>query len=130
LYTIRNKFNNKTLYPIGSSCIKKFGREDLSSIAGIQKDMFGLLHAIDEGRFISLTSDLFTRKLLNELFEEGAFDSKFNGFNGEEDYVFMLKMFNKRDKSSITYNQDKKIKAIIINSIKPYLESKLNSKIH
>ena len=29
LFTIRNARNGNILYPIGSSCIKKFGREDL-----------------------------------------------------------------------------------------------------
>ncbi|GLB26591.1 hypothetical protein LXJ15735_28320 [Lacrimispora xylanolytica] len=130
LYTIRNKLNNKLLYPIGSSCIKKFGRQDLNSIVGIQKDMFGLLHAIDEGRFISLSSDLFTRKLLIDLFEKGVFDCEYNNFDGEKDFKFMLDMFNKRDKNSITPNQNRKIKAIIMNSIKPYLARELENKIH
>ena len=49
--------------------------------------------------------------------------------NGDEDYDFMLKMFNKRDKSSITIKQDKKIKAILLNSIKPFLQEKLSCKI-
>jgi len=41
----------------------------------------------------------------------------------------MLKMFNKRDKDSISFAQSKKTRAIIVSSIKPFLETKLNDKI-
>jgi len=129
LYTIKNKYNNNILFPIGSSCIKKFGREDLSSLTSLQEDMFNLLHAIKDRQFISLTSDFFSRKLLKALYDEGALDSDYNNFEGERDYEFMLKMFNKRDKDSISIAQNKKIKAIIVNSIRPFLEVKLNIKI-
>lgn len=63
------------------------------------------------------------------LHEEGAFDTKYNQYDGEEDYNFMLKMFNKRDKASITINQDKKIKAILLNSVRPFLQDRLAEKI-
>ena len=36
---------------------------------------------------------------------------------------------SKRDKSSITPFQEKKIKAILLNSIKPYLQKELKNKI-
>lgn len=129
LYTIKNKYNNNILFPIGSSCIKKFGREDLSALTSLQEDMFNLLHAIKDRQFISLTSDFFSRKLLKALYDEGAFDSDYNNFDGERDYDFMLKMFNKRNKHSISVDQNKKIKAIIVNSIRPFLEVKLNIKM-
>lgn len=38
----------------------------------------------------------------------------------------MLKMFNKR--TAPTYKQDAKIKAIIMNSIRPYLMDKIDGK--
>lgn len=41
----------------------------------------------------------------------------------------MLKMFNKRDKDSITLNQQRKINAIIMNSVRPYLVNQLLNKI-
>ena len=53
----------------------------------------------------------------------------YNQYDGEEDYEFMLKMFNKRDKSTISVKQDKKIKAILLNSIKPFLQKTLAEKI-
>lgn len=57
---------------------------------------------------MSLSSELFSRKLLRWLYEEGAFDTEYNDYDGEDDYEFMLKMFNKRDKDSISLKQDKK----------------------
>lgn len=85
------------------------------------------MHAIEEGEYISLTSEYFSRKLLRFMLEDGAFiETEFNRYNGENDYDFMLKMFNKR--TVPTYKQDAKIKAIIMNSIRPYLMDKLEGK--
>ena len=131
LFTIKNMITGNDLFPIGSSCIKKFGREDLKEKANIQESMFKLLHAVKDNKFISLNPELFSRKLLLALYEEGAFTpNQYNNFNGENDYDFLLKMFNKRNKESITPAQHKKIRAIIVSSIKPYLQTKLDDKIH
>ena len=129
LFTIQNKNNNNVLFPIGSSCIKRFGRDDLKEETRIYEQMFKLLHMVRERRFITFTSELFSRKLLKYLYKEGAFDTYYNDYFGYDDYQFMLKMFNTRDKSSITERQDKKIKAIIVNSIRPYLMKRLNGKV-
>lgn len=43
--------------------------------------------------------------------------------------ILYYKCLIKKNKDSITINQDKKIKAIIITSIKPYLQEKLKYKI-
>lgn len=90
---------------------------------------FKLLHAVEKNQFLTLSTDLFTRRLLLWLYEEGAFNSKYNSFNGEVDYNFMLKMFNKRNKDDITVAQRKKIAAILLNSIKPFLQDVLASKV-
>ncbi len=130
LFTIKNTANGNILYPIGSSCIKKFGRNDLDNEASIREQMFRLYHAVDADQFISLSPDFFSRKLLYRLYEEGAFDSDYNGYDGYDDYEFILKMFNKRDKSTITFRQEKKIRAIIVASIKPYLQEQLAKKMN
>ena len=130
LFKIRNTKNGNVLYPIGSSCIKKFGREDLDDEAAIREKMFKLYHAIDNNQFISLSTELFSRKILERLYHEGAFNTEYNHYDGSNDYEFMLKMFNKRDKSSITMSQQKKIRAIIVASIRPYLRQKLADKAH
>ncbi|MBE5968253.1 MAG: hypothetical protein E7255_15065 [Lachnospiraceae bacterium] len=118
------------LSPIGSSCIKKFEREDLKDEISVREGLFILLHAIKENEYISLSSDFFSRRLLKALLEQGAFKAtQYNGFDGENDYQFLLDMFNKRNKDSITSAQHRKIRAIIVNSIKPYLISVLDEKI-
>ena len=126
LFTIQNTRNRNILHPIGSSCIKKFERDDLNEIASIQEKLFKLYHAIINSNYITLSNEFFSRKLLAYLFEVGAFESnEYNDFYPEIDYEFMLKMFNKRDKYSITGAQQKKINAIIMNSIRPYLVEQL-----
>lgn len=129
LFTIRNRLNENTLFPIGSSCINKFGRDDLDEEASLREQMFKLYHAVDRNQFISLSPDFFSRKLLKKLYEEGAFDNDFNGYDGYDDYQFTLKMFNKRDKSTITSRQQGKIRAIIVASIRPFLQEQLDRKI-
>src|SRR5690625_2258487 len=82
LFTIKNVQNGKDLFPIGSSCINKFNRDDLNEITSINEGLFKLLHAVKENEFISLNSDYFSRKLLNYLFEQGAFKpTKYNNYN-------------------------------------------------
>ena len=128
LFTIENVVTGKTLFPIGSSCIKKFGRDDLDDEAVVREKMFKLYHAVEDDQFISLSRDFFSRKLLKKLYEEGAFDCEYNDYDGYDDYEFVLKMFNKRDKSTITWRQEKKIRAIIVASIRPYLRNQLSKK--
>ena len=129
LYTIKNIYNANILFPIGSSCIKKFDRKDLREKTTLMEAQFKLLHAVEKNQFLTLSTDLFTRRLLLWLYEEGAFNSKYNNFKGEVDYNFMLKMFNKRNKDDITVAQRKKIAAILLNSIKPFLQDVLASKV-
>jgi hypothetical protein len=130
LFTIKNQHNQNYLSPIGSSCIKKFQRSDLNDFATVNEQLFKLLHAIENNQFLTLSSELFSRKLLKYLFDAGAFKaSSYNNFYPEKEYRFLLKMFNKRDKDSITDKQQRYISAIILNSIKPFLQSMLASKI-
>ena len=90
---------------------------------------FKLLHAVEKNEYLSLSPELFSRKLLKQLYEEGAFNCEYNNFEGRKDYEFMVKMFNKKNKDSISLKQDKKIKAILLNSIKPFLQKKLLEKL-
>lgn len=128
LFTIKNISNQNILFPIGSSCIKKFNREDLNELTLVNEKLFKLFHAIKTNEFITLNSVYFSRKLLEYIFDQGAFiPNQHNKFNGENDFNFMLKMFNMRSEPS--ENQLRKIRAIIVNSIKPYLIQILNDKI-
>ena len=91
--------------------------------------MFKLLKAIRDNEYITLNKQYFSRKLLKSLYERGAFiPNKYNNFDGYSDYTFMLDMFNKRKTPSEA--QQRKIRAIIVASIKPYLEKKLAEKIY
>lgn len=130
LYEIHNVITDKYLYPIGSSCIRKFEREDLQEETSVTEGMFKLLHAVEQNAYLEPSSDLFSRKLLKALYDRGAFvPNKYNNYNGKNDFEFMVKMFNKHDKSNITNLQERKIKAILLNSIKPYLQKELENKI-
>lgn len=127
LFTIKNQLNGNELYPIGSSCIKKFEREDLKLQVDVKEQLFKLLHAVEENQFLQLSSEFFSRKLLLYLYEIGTFKpTKWNDFQPKKDYKFMLDMFNKRTR---TDKQDKKATAIILGSIKPFLQVELAGKV-
>ena len=84
---------------------------------------------MEENKFIRLSNELFSRKLLKYLYGEGAFLSDNENYDEKENYEFLLKMFNKRDKVAITQGQERKIKAIILNNIKPFVQKRLKSKV-
>lgn len=127
LFTIKNKLNGNELYPIGSSCIKKFERDDLRLEVDIKEQLFKLLHAVENNQYLQLSSEFFSRKLLLHLFEIGAFEPNcWNNYNPVDDYRFMLNMFNKRTR---TDKQNKKATAIILGSIKPFLQKKWAGKV-
>ena len=130
LYTIVNDRNGNALHPIGSCCILKFNRIDLNEEISVREGMFRLLHAVEDNQFIELSPKFFTRKLITELYDCGAFDTEYNDFDGEEDYNFFLKMFSKRKKEDITYKMHKKIRAISYSSMRPYLMSVLAEKVN
>ena len=73
LFTIRNHHNGNELFPIGSTCIKKFNREELNELTSVKEKLFQLLHAIQGRKYISLDSEYFSRKLLKYLCDEGCF---------------------------------------------------------
>lgn len=130
LYTIHNEKTGEYIFPIGSQSIKKFGRSDLDEYTTITESMFKLLHAIRNNEFIELTADYFSRKLVLDLYNRGVFEpNNYNYYNGYNDYQFLLKMFNKRDKTLISFSQKRKIRGIIAYTIRPWLEGKLGSKI-
>ncbi|MCL1951927.1 MAG: hypothetical protein FWF60_03785 [Oscillospiraceae bacterium] len=128
LFTIQNTINGRFLFPIGSECIKKFERPELNEEAKVMEQLFKLLHAIEENQFLTLSRELFSRKLLLYLHELGAFKpTRHNQYNPFNDYSFMLDMFNLGDRRS--ENQEKRTVAIILNSIKPFLQDMLRGKV-
>ena len=126
LFTIRNIENGNELYPIGSTCINKFERDDLNFEVSVYEDMFRLICAVENNEYIELNSTYFSRKLLSYLFDNGVFVSnEYNNFNGANDYNFMIEMFNKRNKDEIHGSRKRKINAIIANSILPFVRSRI-----
>ena len=129
LFTIRNTDNGNELYPIGSTCINKFERDDLNYEISVYEDMFRLIRAVENNEYIELNSDYFSRKLLAYLFDNDAFPpNKYNSFDGKNDYDFMLEMFNKRNKDEIFDSHQRKINAIIASSILPFVRSRIKLK--
>ena len=126
LFTIRNTENGNELYPIGSTCINKFERDDLNYEVSVYEDMFRLIRAVENNEYIELTSEYFSRKLLGYLLDNDAFEpNKYNDYDGENDYNFMLQMFNKRNKDEIYDSRRRKINAIIANSILPFIRNRI-----
>ena len=120
LYTIKNKYTGRILYPIGSSCIKKFNRKELDGVTSLYESLYNLYHQIMDNAFITLDSKYFTRRLIKYFYEIKLYD-----YN---DYDFMLKMFNKRDKKSISKKQQSKINYIIKFVILEYCKNNLKIK--
>lgn len=129
LHKIKNTINGNVLFPVGSSCIKKFDRTDLNELISVKEKLFKLYHAVENKAFLELSSEIFSRKLIDYLHEEGAFESDNSLYNSTDTYDFIMQMFNKRNKEDITTKQDKKIKAILLNNIKPFVLKQLEDKI-
>lgn len=124
LYTIANRNNGHTLFPIGSSCIHIFGREDLDRNASVLSGLLRLRSAYATGERIELTGKYFSRAILEHLHDAGVFiPNQWNGGNGRRDYEFLLRMFNKRDKDAITRPQRAKILALLRDTVLPFVRA-------
>ena len=92
LFTIINTYNGNKLFPIGSSCIKRFGREDLEKETSVYESIFKYSRTIKE--------------------------NKSNSNNHNNDYETLLNMINKKN-NNITERQKNKIKDIVSKSVEP-----------
>lgn len=121
LYTIKNRYNGNILYPIGSTCIQKFESEVMDGDAIIWRAVFHMVDALSVGIVPRFNSEFFTRKLLAALYAKGLFKAnKFNRNDGRNDYQFLIDMFNKKDKSSVTAAQQRKIRIVLLQVFEPY----------
>jgi hypothetical protein len=122
LFTIRNLLNDIELHPIGSSCVNLFGRADLDMQVEVFARLLRLKTDILDKKRIELTSEFFSRNVLRYLYEEGAFpDNQYNRWDGENDYQFLLDMFNKRNKEAISDKQARKIYGLLRYTVKPFI---------
>lgn len=124
VYTIANTETGETFSPIGSSCIKKFEQSDMDEeLAGWQQAIKLMEEAARIGKedYVHLHSGSYSRKLLYFLYEQDAFrPTKYNGYDGYNDYLFLLDMFNGGFCSEA---QERKCQAIIMQSIYPWLRN-------
>jgi hypothetical protein len=122
LFTIHNRHTAAQLHPIGSDCIHLFGHGDMTDRVKALRGLLTLRAAIRAGENISLASKCLTAKVLETLCQDGAFHpDKYNGWDGKGDLEFLLKMFNKRDKSDISVKQQNKIDVLLARKIIPFV---------
>ncbi len=120
LFTIRNHLNQRTLFPIGSSCVNLFEVAELDLSVTVLRRLFDLRTAFREGRRVELTGEFFTRAVLADLWQNGAFPpNDYNRSNGDNDYKFMLDMFNQR--RDFTENEAKKVWVLINRTIRAFV---------
>lgn len=122
MYTITNDANGAELFPIGSSCVNHFGRTDLNRRVDVFHKLALVQATANAGKPVEMTTEFFSRAALKFLFEEGAFTpDSYNYGDGVNDYEFLLKMFGKRDKSTITSRQGYKIRKLVTGKIIPFV---------
>ncbi len=122
LYTIRNRYTGAVLFPIGSTCVNHFGRRDLNQQIAVLKGLLRLRGAIEARQPIVIEAPLFSKAMLNDLYEQGAFTpDQWNYQDGSNDLAFLLRMFNKRDRAAISGGQRRKAQAIIMQKIVPFV---------
>lgn len=122
MYTIQNQQTGQPLEFIGSKCVQHFQNSDLNLQVTVFRGLFDLRKKILAGDHISLTTECFSREMLKWLYEEGAFpDSEHNGNDGKNDYLFLLDMFNKRNKDDISSARQRKIRGLVHYTIKPFV---------
>lgn len=127
LFKIKNIKNGNILFPIGSKCIKKFEREDLNEIISEKESLFKLLEKVKNKEFLTLKNSGFNRKLLKYFYEKNVFKAnEYNNNDPENDYNFLIKMFNKRKPPTV--KQEGKIRGLIAYTIRPFLIKELNDK--
>lgn len=122
MYTIANELNGAELFPIGSSCVNHFGRTDLNRRVDVLHKLALVQSTVNAGKRVEMTTEFFSRAALKFLFEEGAFTpDSYNHGDGANDYEFLLKMFGKRDKSTINPKQQYKLRKLVEDKIVPFV---------
>lgn len=120
LYTIHNPVTGETLFPIGSVCVNLFGVDELDADVDVLKRLFQIRTAILAGKTLELTTEYFSRAVLADLWENGAFPpNDYNRRNGDNDYKFLLDMFNQRHE--LTVPEEKKVWVLVNRTIPSFL---------
>lgn len=122
LYNIENRQTQQALFPIGSSCVRYFGVDELNLSVNVLRRLLDLRAAFAAGERVELTKQFFTRAVLADLWESGAFPpNEYNRGNGDNDYRFLVDLFNRR--TEITDNESKKVWVLLNRTIGPFVMS-------
>ncbi|GAA2983279.1 hypothetical protein JOD63_000700 [Microbacterium terrae] len=122
LYTIHNRQTQQTLFPIGSSCVNLFEVEELDATVAVLRRLFDLRAAFAKGERVELTSEYFSRALLADLWQNGAFPAnEYNRSNGDNDYKFLLDLFNQRH--DFTENEKRKVWVLLNRTVRSFVMS-------
>ena len=125
VFMLVNKYNDLIIYPIGKDCIKKLGRQDLTQEAEFFIERKKLENFAKEN-YLTLANCGLSKKMLIQLYKEGVFKpNKHNNYKPDVDCRFLIKMIDKKDKSNISENEQKKIKALMLQ-IKEYLKKTMS----
>jgi len=120
LYTIHNPRTRHELSPIGSICVEYFEVAELTEGVSVLRRFFDLRAAFLDLRPVTLTTEYFSRALLADLWENGAFPNNgFNRNNGENDYRFLLDWFNSHGEPN--ERERRKIWVLVNRTIQPFV---------
>lgn len=124
MFTISNTLNGAELFPIGSSCVNHFERTDLNRQIAVFRKLIDIRTAALKHKQITLTTDFFSRAVLDYLNEAGAFTpDEYNFGDGRRDYDFLRKMFGVRDKSTLSSKRQWKIRKLLDLKVIPFVLS-------
>jgi hypothetical protein len=122
MYTIGNQKNGRKLEFIGSKCVQHFQNSGLNLQVTVFRGLFELRKKILAGDRITLTSEYFSRGILQWLYEEGAFPAnEHNDGDPHRDYTFLLDMFNKRNKDDVSPARRRKINGMLYYTVNPFV---------
>ncbi|MCS3494392.1 hypothetical protein M2368_003424 [Arthrobacter sp. JUb119] len=120
LYTIHNWRTQESLFPIGSQCVNLFEVEELDLSVNVLHQLLKLRSAYTSHKNVDLTSEYFSRALLADLWQNEAFPpNDFNRGNGDNDYKFLLDLFNQRH--DFTQKEKRKVWVLINRTIKEFV---------
>lgn len=120
LFEIYNYQTHHNLLPIGSTCINLFDVKELDVTVSVLRRLFDLRTAFTSGEGVFLTTEFFSRATLADLWQNGAFPPNgFNRFNGDNDYRFLLDMFNQR--RDLTPGEGRKVWVLLNRAIKNFV---------
>jgi hypothetical protein len=122
MYTVTNTANGSELFPIGSTCVNHFERSDLNQQVAVFRKLVELRAALREGKQIALTTDYFSRAVLDYLYDAGVFTpDQYNGGDGWGDWDFLRTMFGVHDKTTISTKRQWKIRKLLDQKVIPFV---------